>query len=186
VLGFYRRRARERGVLGGRCGSVTFIQRFGSAANLNLHAHAIVLDGVFTEAPNGALRFAPAEPPNDEDIAKLLATIRTRIIRHLERHGLLQDDQADPFSDEAPLLASCYATSIAHRQTLGKRPGTRLLRLGDLGAMRIEHRAPWSDGTHPCHLRTARPDRQAGRSRSSPAQEPHPVSRRTRRQCSMA
>jgi len=32
VLGFYRRRARERGVLGGRSGSVTFVQRFGSAA----------------------------------------------------------------------------------------------------------------------------------------------------------
>ena len=55
VLGFYRRHAREHGVLGGRGGSVTFVQRFGSAANLNLHAHAIVLDGVFAETPNGEL-----------------------------------------------------------------------------------------------------------------------------------
>src|SRR5688572_11099958 len=57
VLGFYRLRAREHGVQEGRSGSVTFVQRFGSAANLNLHAHAIVLDGVFVEAPGGELRF---------------------------------------------------------------------------------------------------------------------------------
>jgi hypothetical protein len=72
VLGFYRRRARERGVLAGRSGSVTFVQRFGSAANLNLHAHAIVLDGVFTEALNGELLFHRADPPSDADIAALV------------------------------------------------------------------------------------------------------------------
>ena len=101
-----------------------------------------MLDGVFTEAPNGALRFHNAAPPSDADIAALLATIRKRILRHLERHGMLHDDQADPFSDESPLLANCYATSIAHRQTLGKWPGTRLHRIGDPDAARAEHRAP--------------------------------------------
>jgi hypothetical protein len=142
VLGFYRRRARERGVPGGRGGSVTFVQRFGSAANLNLHAHAIVLDGVFAEAPNGELRFHAAAPPSDADIAALLATIRERILRHLERQGVLQDDRTDPFREQAPLLATCYATSIAHRQTLGKRHGARLHRLGDPDVARAEHRAP--------------------------------------------
>jgi hypothetical protein len=142
VLAFYRRRARDHGVPGGRSGSVTFVQRFGSAANLNLHAHAIVLDGVFAQTPNGELRFNGADPPSDADIAALLATIRKRILSHLERRGLLQDDRADPLSDEAPLLASCYATSIAHRETLGKNPGARLRRLGDPDAARAEHRAP--------------------------------------------
>jgi hypothetical protein len=129
-------------VNGGRSGSITFVQRFGSAANLNLHAHAIVLDGVFVEAPSGELQFHCTAPPSDADIAALLATIRKRILRHLERRGLLHDDQADPLSDESPLLASCYATSIAHRQTLGRRRGTRLDRLGDLDAARVAHRAP--------------------------------------------
>jgi hypothetical protein len=59
VLSYYRRRAREHGVLGGRSGSVTFVQRFGSAANLNLHAHTIVLDGVFADHPAPAQEFDP-------------------------------------------------------------------------------------------------------------------------------
>ena len=34
VYGWYRRRAREQGYADGHCGSVTFVQRFGSALNL--------------------------------------------------------------------------------------------------------------------------------------------------------
>ena len=30
-----------------RSGAVTLIQRFGSAANLNIHPHCLVLDGVY-------------------------------------------------------------------------------------------------------------------------------------------
>ncbi len=145
VLGFYRRRARARGTSGGRTGSVTFIQRFGSAANLNLHAHVVVLDGVFAEDDTGELRFHQAEAPRDEEIAALLAKIRTRILRHLDKQGLLDDDQGrvDPLSDEAPLLASCYATSIGQRQTVGSRPGASLPRIGqDPDAPWIEHRGP--------------------------------------------
>ena len=48
VLGFLRRRARGEGIAGGRSGAVTIVQRFGGALNLNVHLHALVLDGVFT------------------------------------------------------------------------------------------------------------------------------------------
>jgi len=47
VLGFLRRRARRAGVRDGRGGAVAIIQRFGAALNLNVHVHALVLDGVF-------------------------------------------------------------------------------------------------------------------------------------------
>ena len=30
-----------------QCGAVTFIQRFGSALNLNLHLHMLAIDGVY-------------------------------------------------------------------------------------------------------------------------------------------
>jgi hypothetical protein len=46
----------------GRSGSVTFVQRFGSAANLNLHAHAIVLDGVFGRGAKRRTAFSPHRP----------------------------------------------------------------------------------------------------------------------------
>jgi hypothetical protein len=58
---------------------------------------------------------------------------------------LLDDERgyADPLSDEAPLLASCYATSIGHRQTVGKRPGAPLQRIGqDPDAPWVEYRGP--------------------------------------------
>ena len=41
----------------GTSGSVTAIQRFGSALNLNLHFHIIHLDGVYDRGADGQLRF---------------------------------------------------------------------------------------------------------------------------------
>jgi hypothetical protein len=46
VFGFYRRGANRGMAVNARTGSMTFVQRFGSAANLNLHFHILVLDGV--------------------------------------------------------------------------------------------------------------------------------------------
>ena len=46
-----RRRARRLwGVRAEQCGAVTFIQRFGSALDLNVHFHTLALDGVYTHA----------------------------------------------------------------------------------------------------------------------------------------
>jgi hypothetical protein len=39
---------------------VVIVQRFGSALNVNVHGHALVLDGVFAEDGAGALRVHPA------------------------------------------------------------------------------------------------------------------------------
>jgi hypothetical protein len=57
VLGFLRRRARHEGVVDGRSGAVVVIQRFGGALNLNVHLHALVLDGVF--AVDGRVALGP-------------------------------------------------------------------------------------------------------------------------------
>ena len=35
-------------------GAVTLIQRFGSAADLNIHLHCLVLDGVYRRGTDGA------------------------------------------------------------------------------------------------------------------------------------
>jgi Putative transposase len=47
VFGSLRRRARQAGVLGGRGGAVAIVQRFGAALSLNVHVHALILDGVY-------------------------------------------------------------------------------------------------------------------------------------------
>jgi hypothetical protein len=84
VLGFLRGQARKSGILDGHSGAVTVIQRFGSALNVNVHFHAMLLDGVFTTAEEeGTLRFHSALPPTDEEVAQLLATIRRRTARLL-------------------------------------------------------------------------------------------------------
>lgn len=57
VLGSLRRRARQSGVPGGRSGAVAIIQRFGAALNLNVHVHALVLDGVDVEDQRGPCAF---------------------------------------------------------------------------------------------------------------------------------
>jgi hypothetical protein len=108
LLDVYARGARECGVPGGRTGSVTVMQRAGSGLNVNLHVHTLVLDGVFTEAPGGALALQPTPAPSDTEVAAALATIRQRVQRLLVRRGLEPGDDAtgpDPLADESPIMA---------------------------------------------------------------------------------
>jgi len=68
-------------------GAVTLIQRFGSAANLNIHLHRLVLDGVYRRT-NGEPVFDQADFPTDEELQALLH----RIIARLKR---VSGDEAD-------------------------------------------------------------------------------------------
>jgi Putative transposase len=134
LLGSPRRQARKSGVLDGRGGAVTVIQRFGSALNVNVHFHALLLDGVFTADEDGTLHFHSAVPPTDKEVARLLVTIRIRIIRLLRRRGLIGED-ADPTAVDSletasSALAGIIGASIRGRTALGRRPGRRVLRLG--------------------------------------------------------
>lgn len=63
---FTRQRARPEDRAAG-CGAVVVIHRSGAALNLNLHVHALVVDGVFHRSPDGP-RFAPWSPAT-EDLA---------------------------------------------------------------------------------------------------------------------
>src|SRR5207245_6822772 len=65
VLGFLRRRARRDGIADGRSGAVAIVQRFGGALNLNVHVHALVLDGVFTKEGGGERRAVLSRRPAD-------------------------------------------------------------------------------------------------------------------------
>jgi hypothetical protein len=77
VLGFLRHVAHLAGVVDGRGGAVAIVQRFGGAMNLNVHAHALVIDGVF--ARDGAdVHFCPAPRLTAADVADVLATIVPR------------------------------------------------------------------------------------------------------------
>ena len=76
VFGWQRRCAARRGLVGVRSGSVTAIQRFGGSANLNVHFHALLFDGVYTRvSPTARPRFHHLPPPTDADITALLNAV---------------------------------------------------------------------------------------------------------------
>jgi len=134
VFGFYSRKAGEEGIEGGRSGAVCQLQKFGSALNSNLHMHALVLDGVYT-SPDAHTppTFHRSRPIRDTEVAKLLFTIRSRVLRLCRRRGLLLDEEelsADGGAPEQGLLPLLFAASIQGRVALGAEAGTRIGRLG--------------------------------------------------------
>ncbi len=132
LLGFYRKRAKASGHRDGRTGTVTVIQRFGGALNLNVHFHTLAVDGVFVREPNGSLRFVAAKAPTDEEVEALLGVIRTRVLRLLVRRGLLCEEPEESLDEsEAPPLHALYAASVRQRVAMGRRAGATVLRLGD-------------------------------------------------------
>jgi hypothetical protein len=160
VLGFLRARARDSGVADGRGGAVAVIQRFGGALNLNVHVHALVLDGVFARNRAGTLNFHPTRRLTALDVAEVLATVQPRIKRLLDRRGLGDGDDdgsaSDAWADEAPVLAELAAASVQGTVALGPHRGARLRRPGD----------PPEEGETPahggCHARANGFDLHAG------------------------
>ena len=104
VFAFYRERARQHGWPDGHTGSVTVIQRFGGALNLNLHFHTLVLDGVFNEREDGALRFLPLPAPADRQVAEVLARVVAAVMRLLVRRGIWVDADGESAADGDPTL----------------------------------------------------------------------------------
>ena len=83
LFAWQRRCARKQGIAAPLCGAVSFVQRFGSALNLNIHVHAILPDGVFFEEDNGQVRFHPLFPPKYSDLEKLIRKLVPGLLRKL-------------------------------------------------------------------------------------------------------
>jgi hypothetical protein len=120
-------------------GSVTFIQRFGSAINLNLHFHCVFMEGVYLDRTDQGRtpRFLQGEPPTDTDIAAVVQKISRRVMRKLRHLGYLEagSDAAvatgyDPLVDDAPELARTLAASVQQRIAFGERAGQHVRRIG--------------------------------------------------------
>ena len=77
----------------GHGGAVTLIQRFGSAANLNIHLHCLVLDGVYRRGADGTPEFVEVAAPTDEALQAVLHRIITRLMKLLTRRGVLVEER---------------------------------------------------------------------------------------------
>ena len=84
----------------GRTGSVTSIQRFGSALNLNLHFHCIFADGVYTRGADDRLSFRRVVP-HAEDVERLVASIAEACEAWLSQQGFGFEDEGDAEEDDA-------------------------------------------------------------------------------------
>jgi putative transposase len=115
-------------------GAVTLIQRFGSAANLNIHLHPLVLDGIYHTGAEGAPVFHPAPALTGEELPALLDKIIARILRVLTRQGHLVEEEgvtyvadAHGIIDPENLLAPLQAASCTYRIAFGLRAGRKVL-----------------------------------------------------------
>jgi len=135
--GFHLRRAKAENIFGGQTGAVTFVQRFGSALNMNVHFHMLFMDGVFYTPPESENpTFHTLDPPSDEEIRELVSVLAERITRHLKRKGYLNERNAmsgegpDPLAKQSPLLAACVAASVQNKTAFGDRAGQYVRKLG--------------------------------------------------------
>ena len=134
VQSFYARRARDEGVPLGRCGAVVYTQRFDSALRLDVHFHALVLDGVYTGFGVGEpLVFHEASRLQDEEIESLVQHIAALLGGHLHRRGVLDEEgQLDPGAGEdLDTLGTCHAASIQGLIPFGEKRGQRMTLWGE-------------------------------------------------------
>lgn len=147
-----RTRANAQGLVDVRGGAVAIVRTFGGALNLNIHVHALVLDGVFARDGHGPLRFHPlpalvrggnwicrrvdAAHLDSADVADVLAAVTP------ERAPV-----TDAFAEATPLLAGLAAASVQGQLALAGTPGARPRSFGETTA--------WRDGppSAACHAR---------------------------------
>jgi len=95
LFSWKKERGRSLGHADGHTGSVTFIQRFGSALNLNPHLHCLLPDGLFVPSRGGPLSFVPLPEPSQEE----LQTVLQRLVHRLGKVARARLEQAH--SDES-------------------------------------------------------------------------------------
>jgi hypothetical protein len=136
VAAFYRKRR------AGECGGLTVIQRASSDLRCNPHFHTLFLDGVYERnEPQAPPTFAPAPPPTQAEVELVVQTAARRIVRFLQRRGLIAvatapgDGEAtvsiadESLGDADPLLGRLLAAAIAGLPPAGpatKRAPVRL------------------------------------------------------------
>ena len=100
IFNWQRRQARAGGVIRPEAGAVSFVQRFGSLLQVNVHFHCWLPDGVFFRTPLGALAFEPIDQPTGDELATLLGKIRSRVL------ALCEEDVPEPDDDDIAVASA--------------------------------------------------------------------------------
>jgi len=106
-------------------GAVTLIQPSswmkGSSANLNMHLHCLVLDGVYRCDTYREPVFIEVPAPTDEALQQVLHKVITRLMKLLTRWGVLVEEHGQTYvadsdgdSDEARTLRPLQAAACTY------------------------------------------------------------------------
>jgi hypothetical protein len=123
-----RAKARRRGLREARHASVTVIQRFGGALNLNVHFHSLVADGVWVQGAAGP-RFEPLRV-DEGDVRWVVGRVWRRSLRLLFARGVLRDEEDtagdELLPEERQLELRLMNCSVQGRIALGTNAGQRV------------------------------------------------------------
>jgi hypothetical protein len=125
-------------------GAVCMVQRWGGSANLNVHLHALVADGVFvTDAAAQEARFVALPAPEKAAVSAVAWEVCERVVALLRKRGQWLDTppEEDAFAEREPLLSRLYGASIAGTLVLGTKAGQRQVRLFGAAARSSEEDA---------------------------------------------
>jgi hypothetical protein len=134
---YYTAKAEERGIQEPRAGGVTFIQRFGSALNTNVHFHTVMLDGVYSVVgPKPVFYQLPG--PTEEEVAGTVEALATAVIDDLRKRKYLPDEGEivdtpswlDEVFRQSEQLAAAVGASTTMRIAFDERAGQAVRRIG--------------------------------------------------------
>lgn len=120
-----------------RTGAVTFIQRFGSALNLNVHFHSLFLDGVYIAGFDQDKQvFRRVNAPTQKELQGLVQTISERLGRFLVKEGVLVQDIENSYLNldhlEQDSMQDVHGHSITYRIAVGPQEGKKVFTLQTL------------------------------------------------------
>jgi hypothetical protein len=135
VFSWLKRKAKHEGFINeaaaGLPGSITFIQRFGSALNLNCHLHTVFSDGVYTEQDDEELTFHQLPEPTLQEARAITEKIARKVHQWLTKR--MDELVENNFAEKEPLLAACYEASTRYLAALGRNAGQPIMRVfGDI------------------------------------------------------
>lgn len=140
IASYYEEMAEQRGIEDPVTGGASFLQRFGSALNLNVHQHTLIAEGVWSEV-SGEPRFYHLPGPTNEHIADMVEAIAGAVIELLQNKGYLpgEYDEVDRpdlpslldkvFADSHALTAALLA-SAQMKIAFGEHAGQKVRKIG--------------------------------------------------------
>ena len=136
LFAYQRREAKKAGYDKGLPGAITFVQTFGSALNLNIHFHTLLMDGVFIDTPvEEPVTFLELPFVSQKDVEKLLLKIARRVTRRVESTA---DERVDDDTLDAAALAAAQASA-----TMAALPSRRTASLVGDDDQRSSEPAPY-------------------------------------------